>query len=332
MTVKSKVQVPDIFFMPEWGKAYESQDQGESRIFEVKNAIGHIFYSFVLRPIPILAGETLYYDTVTPFGQNGPIILKCQPGKKAELIALFDQEFQTYCTQHNIVAEYIRFSAWLKNVEDFKDIYSIDNRGITMYIDLTVQDFFMEEFKSPTRQQVRRALKNNVQIEYDFTGESIQEFHRLYQIMAKRNDVPAYYLFSEELLKNSFELLEGKQFIVYVKHEGVAISAALFVHHGDYLHYHLAANDPTYFHLAGNSLLINEGCRWGVEHGKKELHLGGASTEALYRFKRGFTKTEPLDILTGKKIRNPGAYQLLSDIKARSEGIENPSHFPMYRG
>ena len=332
MTVKSKEQVPDVFFMPEWGKAYESQDHGESRVFEVKNSIGHIFYHFVVRPIPILDGETHYYDTITPFGQSGPIILECQPGKQADLVALFDQEFQEYCMHNNIVAEYIRFNAWLKNVDDFKELYSIDNRGITMYIDLAVSDFFLDEFKSSTRQQVRRALKNNVEIEYDFTGESIPEFHRLYQIMARRNDIPEYYLFSEKLLKNSFQLLEGKQFIVYVKHEGIAISAALFAHHGDYLHYHLAANDPDYFHLAGNSLLINEGCRWGVENGKKEMHLGGASTEALYRFKRGFTKTEPLDILTGKKIRNPEAYQRLSDIKARNEGIENPSHFPMYRG
>jgi serine/alanine adding enzyme len=332
MTVKSKVEVPDIFLMPEWGKAYESQDHGESRIFELKNEIGHVYYQFVLRPVPILAEGTSYYDTITPFGQGGPVILNCQPGKKAELAALFDQEFQAYCEQHNIVSEYIRFNAWLKNIEDFKDIYSIDNRGITMYIDLTVNDFFMDEFKSSTRQQVRRALKNNVEIEYDFTGSSVQEFHRLYQIMAKRNNVPEYYLFSEELLRKSFSLLEGKQFIIYVKHEGVNISAALFAHHGEYLHYHLAANDPDFFRLAGNSLILNEGCRWGVENGKKELHLGGASTEALYRFKRGFTKTEPLDILTGKKIRNPEAYRMLSDIKAGSEGIENPGHFPLYRG
>ncbi|MGK7376296.1 GNAT family N-acetyltransferase [Planococcus sp. 1R117A] len=332
MTVKSKVEVPDVFFMSEWGKAYESQDQGECTVFEVKNDIGHIFYSFVLRPIPIQAGGTIYYDAITPFGQSGPIILNCQPGKKMELAALFDQEFQAYCEQNNVVAEYIRFNSWLKNIEDFKDIYSIDNRGITMYIDLTVNDYFLDEFKSSTRQQVRRALKNNVEIEYDFTGNTIHEFHRLYQIMAKRNDIPEYYQFSEELLRNSFDLLEGKQFIIYVKHEGINISAALFVHHKDYLHYHLSANDPAYFHLAGNSLILHEGCRWGVENGKKELHLGGASTDVLYRFKRGFTKTEPLDILTGKKIRIPEAYRMLSDIKASKEGIENPSHFPMYRG
>lgn len=332
MAILSETAVPDIFFLPEWGKSYESQDQGEIKIFELKNETGHIFYPFVLRQVPIKIGEELYYDTITPFGLNGPVILNCNPDKKAELTALFDSEFQTYCEKNNIIAEYIRFNPWLKNINDFEHIYNIDNRGIVMFIDLTVKDFFMEEFKSSTRQQVRRALKNNVEIEYDFTGASLKDFYRLYNIMAERNNIPEYYLFTEEFLANTFKNLEGKQFIINAKHEGKYISTALFLHHGDYFHYHLAANDPAYFNLAGNSLILYEACQWGIENGKKELHLGGATSDPLYRFKKGFTKTEPLDILTGKKVRNKKVYKMLSDYKLKNNEIENLSHFPLYRG
>lgn len=332
MTVTLNTAIPDIFFLPEWGKAYESQDHGENCIFEFRNGIGHVFYQFIKRPIPIQAGTVQYFDTITPFGQSGPVILECEAGQKTELAAAFDKAFQSYCKANQIVSEYIRFNGWVNNVQDFGHLYGIDNRGITMYIDLAVDDVFMQEFKSGTRQQVRRALKNGVEVEYDFTGATIKEFHRLYTIMAKKNDIPNHYMFSEELLAESFNLLEGKQFIIYAKYEGVYISAALYLHHGDFLHYHLAANDPEYFKVAGNSLILHEGCRWGVENGKKEMHLGGASTDALYRFKRGFTKTEPLDILTGKKIRNEEAYQLLVDFKSAQEGIQNSGHFPLYRG
>ncbi|TWT01918.1 GNAT family N-acetyltransferase [Planomicrobium sp. CPCC 101079] len=332
MKVITKTTVPDIFFAPEWGKAYESHDHGEMRIFEVKNELGHIYYSFILRAIPIPVGAVRYYDTITSFGLSGPIILDCIPGKKRELAAVFDKEFQQYCKENNIVSEYVRFNSWLNNATDFEDVYCMDNRGIVMYVDLTVEDYFMQEFKSCTRQQVRRALKNNVEIEYDYTGASVKEFHRLYMIMAKKNNIPEHYMFSEELLAESFKHLEGKQFIVYAKYEGQYISGAIYLHHEDYLHYHLAANDPDFFNVAGNSLVLNEGCRWGVEHGKKQLHLGGASTEPLYRFKRGFTKTEPLAILTGKKVRNPEVYEWLTYYKQSTDAEADPGYFPAYRG
>lgn len=73
---------------------------------------------------------------------------------------------------------------------------------------------------------------------------------------------------------------------MYAKYEGRYIFAAMFVYHGDYLHYLFAANDPEYFHVAANSLILDEGCKWGVQHHKKEMHLGGASTEELFRFKK----------------------------------------------
>lgn len=332
MAVMLKTLLSDIFFLPEWGKAYAGQDEGENKIFEFVTDYGHVYYQFVLRLISFNLGDTDYYDTITPFGQGGPIIIRCEADRKKDLAEAFDAAFQKYCTDNNIVSEYIRFNAWVKNVDDFKDIYSIDNRGISMYIDLTVGDFFMEEYKSHTRQQVRRALKNKVEIEYDYTGATIDEFQRLYEIMANKNNIPMHYRFSQELLAQSFNFLSGKQFIIYAKYDDHYISAALYLHHGDFLHYHLAANDPKFFHVAGNSLVLNEGCKWGVEHGMKQLHLGGASTDVLYRFKRGFTKTEPLNILTGKKIRNEKIYKLLAENALSNGTVKNTEHFPLYRG
>ncbi|TWT27311.1 GNAT family N-acetyltransferase [Planomicrobium sp. CPCC 101110] len=332
MTVSSKTAVPDIFFTKEWGKAYERHDLGEMRIFELKNETGHIYYPFIMRPIPAVVGSVVYYDTITSFGLSGPLILECLPGKKRELTDAFDREFQSYCEENHIISEYVRFSSWLNNAEDFRNIYDINNRGIVMYVDLTVEDYFMQEFKSCTRQQIRRAWKNNVEIEYDYTGATIQEFHRLYMIMAQKNNIPKHYMFTEELLAESFNQLEGKQFIIYAKYQGQYISGAIFMHHGEYLHYHLAANDPEFFNVAGNSLILHEGCRWGVEHGKKELFLGGASTEPLYRFKRGFTKTEPLPIITGKKVRNPEIYASLTKWNLIMNKDADTGYFPAYRG
>lgn len=328
------VKLPDIYFLPEWGEYYETKEQdGKMQIFEVNHELGQVFYQFVVRRIPIEIGGENYYDTITPYGFSGPIIIECNAGKKAELAAIFNEQFQKYCEEQNIVAEYIRFNPWLKNFQDFQDYYSKRNRGTTIFIDLTVDDFYMDEFSPKARTQVRRAQKSNVEIEFDFTGSTTtQGFFRLYKAMAQKKGFKDYDLFSEEFLRKSFESLEGKQFFINAKYEGQYVSSSFMLSHGDYLHYHLTANDPEFSHLAANSLIVYEACRWGVENGKKEVHLGSGLVEPIFKFKKGFTKTEPLELVIGKKIRNQDVYDELVAHKIKNGGIEDPNFFPLYRG
>lgn len=329
MAVPTKQAVPDIFFTPEWNEAYAAHEGGEFYQFEHKSEIGHIIYPFIKRPLPLAEG---WFDTITAFGQSGPVILESKEGQRRALVDEFDAAFQMFCDQQHIISEYIRFSSWVKNAEDFFPLYGLDMRGIVMYIDLAVEDPFRYEFSSAARQQVRRALKTGVTVEYDFNGETLDDFYRLYGLTAERNEFPDHYLFDLAMLRESFQHLEGKQFLLNAKFEGQTVSSALIVHHGDYMHYHLVANDPAYFRCAGNSLIMAEACRYGKAHGFSQLHLGGATNDALYRFKRRFTKTEPLEILTGKRIRNTEMYGRMTELKRLQSGIQNTGHFPLYRG
>lgn len=327
------VKLPDIYFLPEWGEYYEKKEhQGKLKIFEVHHELGHVYYQFIVRPIPIETGGKTYFDTITPYGFSGPVITGCEAGKRAELAAVFNEQFQEFCEDQSIVTEYIRFNPWLENFRDFQDHYSARHQGNTIFIDLTVDDFFSDEFSPKARTQVRRAQKNNVEIEFDFTGSTAHEFYRLYEGMAQKHAFTDYYRFSVEFLKKSFENLEGKQFFINAKHEGKYISSSYMLYHGDYLHYHLTANDPDFFHLAGNSLIVYEACRWGVENGIREVHLGGGSIEPIYQFKKRFTKTEPLELLMGKRIRIQEAYDELVALKTKNGGIKNSEFFPLYRG
>lgn len=159
------ISVPDIYFLPEWGKYFEEKEKnGEIRLFELKHELGHVYYQFIIRPIPIDIEGGIYYDTITPYGWSGPIVIECAPNRVDELCTQFNEKFQSYCEQNRIVTEYVRFNPWLKNLEDFREIYETRNHGTTLYIDLTVKDFFMEEFSSKARTQVRRAQKNNLEI------------------------------------------------------------------------------------------------------------------------------------------------------------------------
>lgn len=326
--------MPDIYFLPEWGEFFETKEKdGKVHYFEIKHEWGHIFYQLIVRPVPVQIEGPTYYDTITPYGFSGPIILSCNPDKKQQLIELFEEKFGDYCKEHRIVTEYVRFNPWLKNRKDFESLYEFRDNGYTQYIDVSGEDFFMEQFASVARGQIRKAVKNKVEIEIDYTGERVPEFHHLYSLTAERHQIEPYYLFSEETLRSSFEKFSGKQFIISAKYEGRYISSSLVLHHGDYVHYHLTANDPAYSRLSGNSLLIYELCKWAVENGKKEVHLGGAGNdENLYRFKRNFTKAERLELLMGKKIHDQQAYDRLVEAKLQNGGIEIPGYFPLYRG
>lgn len=325
-------KLPDIYFLPEWGNYYATKElEGKLEIFEIRNDFGHVYYQFIVRPIPLETGGDEYFDTITPYGFSGPIIVECQNGKREELATMFNEKFQAYCDERGIITEYIRFNPWLKNFQDFQDYYNIRSHGHTLFIDLTVDDFFMEEFSPKARTQVRRAQKNEVEIEFDFTGSTAQKFHHLYDAMADKLEFGDYYRFSEEFLKNSFESLQGKQFFINAMYKGKCVSSSFMLCHGDYLHYHLTANDPEFFHLAANSLIVYEACRWGSENGIKEVHLGGGSIETIGQFKKRFTKTEPLDLLIGKKVRNQDVYEELVALKEKNGGIGNPEFFPLYR-
>lgn len=234
--------------------------------------------------------------------------------------------------KENIVSEYVRFNPWLKNHLDFEKTYTTKYNNYTLFTDLTVDNFFMQEYCSKIRNLIRKAVKNGVQLEFDFTGASLKELHRLYQMMAKKNNVAEYYLFDFDFLLKTFVDLKNKQFIINGIFEDKYISSAIFLHHGDYIHYHLSANDPKYYPLNANSLILREACKWGQNNGKKQMQLGGAFSDELFAFKKQFTKKGICDYYVGKKIRNEAIYDEFVNLKLTNGTITNYSYFPLYRG
>jgi serine/alanine adding enzyme len=330
--MKASINLPDIYFLPEWGELYQEHDKAEVGIFEFQNKLGHVYYQFMKRPLPEELGCKDYVDLVTPYGFNGPLVLDCSVADRHTLATEFDEAFQQYCLQEHIVSEYIRFNPWLRNHLDFETIYTTKYNNYTLFTNLTVHDFYLEEFSSKTRNHIRKAVKSGVQIEFDFSGSSINEFHHLYQKTIKKNNVFEYYLFDIDFLMKTFNALKNEQFIINAIFEGKYISSAIFLHYGDYIHYHLAANDPRYYPLCANSLILHEACKWGQSKDKKQLHLGGAFSEELFIFKKGFTKNGICDYYVGEKIRNETIYNEFVNNKIKNGTIKNPSYFPLYRG
>ena len=212
------------------------------------------------------------------------------------------------------------------NHKDFKNIYELKYNNYTLGIDLT-KDFFTEEFSSECRNRIRKAINSDVKIEYDFNGKSIEEFNRLYKLMAEKNNIREEYRFAKEYFIDTFNKCKEYVFIINAIYDNKVISSAMFLQYGDYIHYHLSANDIEYSRLSANNLILHTAATFGKEHNKKTLHLGGAFTEGLYKFKHRFTKNGTYDFYVGTKIRNQEIYDKLIEKK----GTINKEFFPAYR-
>ena len=217
----------------------------------------------------------------------------------------------------------------MKNVLYDLSIKNLRLNKKTIAIDLTVDDIFMQEISSKRRNHIKVAIKKGVKVEFDFDGKTIDDFFRLYKNTIAKNNIKEYYWLSKEFLRKHFELLKGNVFLANAIYEGKIISSSMILHYNKQVHYHYSANDYNYIKLNGNSLILFEVAKWGKEHKKEKLHLGGANvSEDLMNFKLSFTKSDGLDYYIGTRIRQKEKYDEL----VKKTKTEDSEYFPKYRG
>lgn len=323
---------PDIFYLPEWAALNQVMDHGVADSFLYLSDLGCVLYPFIKRKVDIALSDIPYYDLVTPFGYNGPCIIESKEGFRQQLVADFDASFRKYCFENHIIAEYVRFSPWLNNVEDFRQIYNLKISDITVHVDLSGPDFFMDEFTSGGRNNVRKAQKYGLCVGFDYDGHSLSELEHLYNAMVDSHKIPSYYTFRHDYLVGLFDRMKSHVFIMNVLKEGTCVSSSIFLHHGESMYQHILANDPEYLHLNVSSLTIYEACKWGKEHGAKNLQLGGGgkgdNAANLIRFKKNFTRKGILPLYVGYRVLDDAIYNLL----LQKCGFCNNNYFPQYRG
>jgi serine/alanine adding enzyme len=320
--------LPDIYFSPEWGKLYCQLDNGNFEYYYYESEYGQIYYPFVKRPVDYKFNEIQYYDTVTPYGFNGPIILGCENGRKKILLDSFNDIFTQYCFDNHIVAEYVRFCPWLKNHIDFADYYKIKPNRTVIGIDLSVKDVLYDEINGTRRNKIRNAIRFGVSVEYDFRGDTLDDFLKLYEYTIEKNKISDYYKLTKPFLIDNFIKLKNNIFIANGILEGKCISSSIFLFGKEYLHYHFSANNPNYDKYNANSLLLYDVSQWGIKNQNKMFLLGGGGGSfGLTQFKESFTKNNIFDFFVGEKIRDPQSYDAILKIK----GSKNENYFPAYR-
>ncbi|WP_302162826.1 GNAT family N-acetyltransferase [uncultured Fusobacterium sp.] len=324
----------DIYFNLNYGKLYEKIENGVACIWEYKGEEGHIKHMFIKRAIPQLVYGTRYYDLITPYGYGGPYIVSISTGYSKEmLLNAFENSFQKYCEDENIVSEFIRFYPLSSNGVDFQRIYNSILNRYTLGTNLKdYEDPIQMEFSKSCRKTIRQIIKKGVTYRATRSPQDISKFIEIYYLNMERKCADTYYFFEKDYFEKIMEYFSENVLLAEAIYCNKTIAAGLYFLSNNVIHAHLSGTDTEYLDLSPAYILKYGTVLWGKENQFDFIHYGGGTTcskeDPLFTFKKKFSQNTELPFYIGKKIWNKNIYEVLcKDINVD----ENSDFFPLYR-
>jgi len=158
-------------------------------------------------------------------------------------------------------------------------------------------DRLLGGFESSVRRAIRKAEKAGLAARVLHTLEATRIFYALHCRTRRKQGVPPQpFSFFVNLCEHVLQT--GSGFIVMAEHQGRAIAAGVFVHHGRTGLYKFGASEQASLHLRANNLIMWEAMKWYAARGYETLSMGRTApgNEGLRRFKRGFgAKEKPIN-------------------------------------
>lgn len=329
----------DVYFSPQYAQIYERKGDGAAHCFIYRSANGLVLYPFLLRRINDLAlfhDVEECWDIITPYGYGGPLYSATDEQSLPQLVRGFLESFHTYCDGHRIVTEFARLHPLLGNHRMLPESSKVFHHE-TIYIDLrqSEQDLW-KEIRKGHKSSIKKALRFQVKVVRDEDGRYTEQFHKLYINTMRRQQASPSYFFPLSFFKDILELLGQHASLFVALHDEKVVTAAIFMHYGDYVHYHFSGSDADYLHLCANHLLVYEVAKWAQQQGAQFFHLGGGlqPNDSLFMFKSGFSdKRAPF--YTYRRIHDSACYEQLGKRKLEVEGLSGSAvddgFFPQYR-
>lgn len=266
-----------------------------------------------------------YFDISTPYGYGGLLI-------EGKVTDEFITQYNKFCVGNKMVSEFVRFNPMTNNQDSCSGLYDLQKLGDTVYIDLKDEQYVWDNFTGKNRNVIRKAIKENVTIQWTDEPWIIDEFMEIYNSTMDRDQATEYYYFKRNYYESIIEGLKGNYKFFYAEKDGEIISVSIILFANKRMHYHLSASQKEFQKFAPTNLLLYEVCKFGISHGYESLHLGGgvgSKEDGLYKFKKSFNKNENRQYFIGKKIYDTNKY---NELVASREYIENENFFPKYRG
>jgi len=327
----------DVYYLNEYVSAFRYTNDGKPLLLYYHGDAMHLCYvvqqSDLAESVKFsgLLQQGKYYDWSTPYGYGGPLT-DCYDEKE---MSDFFKLLNGYCRANNIVTQFIRFHPLLQNQRTFEIFCDLRRFKNTVFIDTCDIATIYTNMDSKSRNLVRKAQKNKIEIITDRSKEAKAAFLDSYKSTMQRHNAAEYYYFNQ-LFFDDLSLNLAEYYTLFsAKLNGKIISSAIVMHCNGNLHYHLAASLREYMHLAPNNLLLFSAACWAAENGYTRFHLGGGVgiEDSLFSFKKSFNKNGLLDFYIGRSVFCKEIYQELLDIRTAANSDFNPhnNHLIQYR-
>lgn len=329
----------DVYYLNNYVKAFQMHGDGEPLLvyYESNNIKGiNVVMKRDISTNPHFANRIVknnWYDLISPYGYGGWII-----ESKNDKCNILDKQllFKTYnkwCSDNNIVSEFVRFHPVLENHTQLTEFYNVIPLGGTIALELSSPEKIWENLTSKNRNKIRKAKKYSIKIYNGRFPDIFHKFREIYNATMDKDNAKEYYYFDTLFYDSVLEDLAQNAQIFYAELSGEIIAASIILAANGRLNYHLSGSVRDYQNLAPTNLLLYEAALWGCANGCKTFHLGGgvgSKEDSLYEFKKSFYRGEPCRFHVGSKIFMKEKYDEL--VELRDDLEDKDKFFPRYRG
>ncbi len=306
-----------IHFTKNYCKAFYEHGDGIPVLFFIEKNETKAYQVMFKRKIDTKNGE--YYDLISPYGYGGWII-------QGEYDSSMFDEYIEYCQENNIVCEFERFDLFRTDISKYYGDIKFVSHNVVKRIDLDNETIF-DDMERRARKNIRKALKNELNVIKDENFEYIEEFKKIYYMTMDRNDAKKSYYFDDDF----FDILSKENSVLFhVLFQDKIISTELVIYDKLCCYSYLGGTIDEYFNLRPNEILKYEIMKWGHNIGLKYFVLGGGygGDDGIFVYKKGLAPNGIYNFFVGTKIFNDEVYDRLCEEKKTSQ---ESSFFPSYR-
>jgi lipid II:glycine glycyltransferase (peptidoglycan interpeptide bridge formation enzyme) len=148
-------------------------------------------------------------------------------------------------------------------------------------------------FRDSTKRNIRKAIKEGVEVSTSTSEESVSHFYRLNAFTRRRHGLPPQpYSFFKNL--HRFILSEGKGFVALALFRQKPVAGATYFHSGEKAYFKYGASDMKCQHLRPNNVVMWSAIQWYCKNKFKSLNFGRTNPEeeGLIQFKSGWGTKE----------------------------------------
>lgn len=336
----NKFKNKDIYFEYDFLNLYSNEGSKPMLIYmETENA--KMAYPFMLMDISfhenfkgiLECGK--YFDISTFYGYSGYLIEADDDDSKFEIIELFYKNFGDFCSEYNIVSEFIKFSPFIKEYECMANVIKIlPYKQIAITNIENYGNKLCNEIKSTRLKAVEKCIKLGMETQIILNPKSFDKQLEIYYATMDRKHANKNYYYSREYFDKMLDSYRNNVLLINVLYKDEIIAFGLCLIYDKYIHAIVSGVDSNYLKYSPSSVHYLETIKWGFENGYKFFLSGGGLTcdknDSLYLYKKSFAQKSNNDLYVLNKIWNKDTYEYLLSLIGFKDNSHN-KYFPLYR-